>query len=118
MNALHISDVDAPTKGDRDDTSSLDSLHRRLFHASQPASLFGHASQPASQSASQGQAKLKLPPLPQKYFVHLWRSLHDLVAVPFEHHFSKNETVSLGKSHCLVLSHSHFANLSAYLLCH
>lgn len=66
-------DGDTPSKGIDDDSSSLQSLHKRLFSQPTQTNFFGHTSE-----TKQGTTKIKLPPLPQKYFVHLWRSLHDL----------------------------------------
>ena len=65
---------EAALKGSIDDSSSLYSLHKRLFSQPPATNFFGQATE-----SKQGTTKIKLPPLPQKYFVHLWRSLHDLV---------------------------------------
>lgn len=67
-------DSNLPSRSSHDDRSSLHSLHQRLFLQPPVSSIFGH-------STEARQTKLKLPPLPQKYFVHLWRSLHDLVNI-------------------------------------
>lgn len=74
--------ADNALKGSIDDSSSLHSLHKRLFSQPPATNFFGQATE-----SKQGTTKIKLPPLPQKYFVHLWRSLHDLVNLIIFHLF-------------------------------
>ena len=56
-----------------DETTSLRSLQRRLFMNDSAIKLSEKKKNPSKDNS------LKLPPLPRDYFVHLWKSLHDLI---------------------------------------
>ena len=79
-----------PVAGDR---SSLHSLHQRLFL--QPTS-----SNFTFSATETKPPKLKLPPLPQKHFYHLWRSLHDLVSCLTTLGLLEDLLIALGVSSC------------------
>ena len=79
-----ITESEDPTEDDvsvgnaNNDSASLRSLQRRLFAVSQPLTSPGEASA-LEENKTKTTTGSKLPPLPRDYFVHLWKSLHDLI---------------------------------------